>query len=114
MHEEVLIADTITTLEQERPQEVVPHVQITEITIIIIALELLDLPLLLIIIREPDLLTLDLLEVHQQLGLLHLQQEVVAQDHLQEVLEAAEVLQVEEHQGEDKIASKPILKDYEI
>lgn len=115
MHEEVLIADTITTLGQELPQEVVLHVQITgEIVTTIIALEPLDHLLLLIIIREPDLLTLDLLEAHQQLGLLHLQQEVVAQDHLQEVLEAAEVLQVEEHQGEDKIASKPILKDYEI
>lgn len=115
MHEEVLIADTIATLEQELPQEVVLHVQITEeIVITITALEPLDLPLLLIIIREPDLLTLDLLEVHQQLDLPHLQQEVVAQDHLQEVLEAVEVLQAEEHLEEDKIAPKPILEDYEI
>lgn len=116
MHEEVLIADTIiATLEQELPQEVVLHVQITEeIVITITALEPLDLPLLLIIIREPDLLIPDLLEVHQQLGLLHLQQEVVAQDHLQEVLEAVEVLQAEEHLEEDKIAPKLILEDYEI
>lgn len=116
MHEEVLIADTIiATLEQELPQEVVLHVQITEeIVITITALEPLDLPLLLIIIREPDLLTLDLLEVHQQLDRPHLQQEVVAQDHLQEVLEAVEVLQAEEHLEEDKIAPKLILEDYEI
>jgi len=115
MHEEVLIADTIATLEQELPQEVVLHVQITEeIVITITALEPLDLPLLLIIIRERDLLIPDLLEVHQQLDLPHLQQEVVAQDHLQEVLEAVEVLQAEEHLEEDKIAPKPILEDYEI
>jgi len=114
MREEVLIADTIATLGQELPQEVVLHDQITEIAIIIIVLEPLDHLLLLIIIRERDLLILDLLEAHQQLGLLHLQQEVIAQDHLQEVLEAAEVLQAEEHLEEDKIAPKPILKDYEI
>lgn len=114
MREEVLIADTIATLGQKRPREVVLHDQITEIAIIIIALEPLGHLLLLIIIRERDLLIPDLLEAHQQLGLLHLQQEVVAQDHLQEVLEAAEVLQAEEHPEEDKIAPKPILKDYEI